>query len=45
VDTYVIYDEESGDPNEEVWSCRTLAELYDRMARRGLRLADFEEVV
>jgi hypothetical protein len=41
VDGYWVYDEETGD---EVWSCRTLPQLYEWMTERGLRPDDFEEV-
>lgn len=42
-DRYLIYDE-STSPPVEVWSCRTIVEVYDWLGRHGLHLADFEEV-
>jgi hypothetical protein len=44
VDRYVIYDEQADEPDREVWSCRTLAQLHQWMAANGLRPHDFEEV-
>jgi hypothetical protein len=38
VDRYLIYD---GD--DEVWSCRTIDEVYDWLRRNGLSPADFDE--
>jgi len=35
-----VYDERG----EEVWSCRTVAELYDWLDRNGLPIAEFDQV-
>lgn len=43
VDRYLIYDEESEDPSEEVWSTSTLDQLYRWLRENGLNLDDFDE--
>jgi len=40
VDRYLVYDEDG----DEIWSCRTIVELYDWLDRNGLSIADFQEV-
>ena len=42
-DRYIVYNETAGTP-VEVWSCRTLAELYDWLAVEGLSIGEFVEV-
>ena len=43
VDRYLIYDEDAADPTEEVWPCRTTADVYAWMDANGLSPADFGE--
>lgn len=43
VDRYVVY-QETGPMPVEVWSCRTLEELYGWLDGQGLSVADFVEV-
>jgi len=39
-----VYDEDHSSADREVWSCRTVAELYDWMRQAELSVAEFDEV-
>jgi len=43
VDRYLIYDERLS-TQDEVWSCRTVVEVYDWLDGNQLSIADFDEV-
>ena len=43
LDRYLIYNADHGD-GEEVWSCRTINDVYDWLDRNRLSIADFDEV-
>ncbi len=44
LDRYLVYDTDQS-AHDEVWSCSTLAQLYDWLELQGVDLAEFEETV